>query len=144
MTNIGIIISVMRDIFAVCNSESNLFIVTTSEFSVYWAQNRELSTNPCSRFLYSLGPRFLHQMEPSGACIQFRTVAFNWVHYQARLSNMVVVIVEINLRWINICKTSATLRSTSVGFDRSFRKFSAKVSLILSIILILYVDGSCL
>ena len=29
----------------------DLFIVTTSEFSVYWAQNRELSTNPCSRFL---------------------------------------------------------------------------------------------
>ena len=26
-----------------------LFIVTISEFSVYWAQNQELSTNPCSR-----------------------------------------------------------------------------------------------
>ena len=39
-------------------TDSNLFIVTTYmyEFSVYWAQNSELSTDPCSRFLYGLGP----------------------------------------------------------------------------------------
>ena len=38
-------------------TDSNLFIVTTSEFSVYGAQNRELSTNPCSSFVYSIEPR---------------------------------------------------------------------------------------
>ena len=35
---------------------TQICLVTASEFSVYWAQNLELSTNPCSRFLYSLGP----------------------------------------------------------------------------------------
>ena len=33
-----------------------MFIITTSEFSNFGARNLELSTNPCSKFLYNLGP----------------------------------------------------------------------------------------
>ena len=44
---------------------SNLFIVTTS-FSIYWAQNRELSTNPSSGSLYSHGPWFALAREIPG------------------------------------------------------------------------------
>ena len=48
--------------------KNGLHIVTTSEFSVYWAQNRELSTDPCSGFLYSLGP---YRSSVFGCCLGF-------------------------------------------------------------------------
>ena len=57
----------------VSNSIANIwyndsFIVTASEFSAFKAQNRELSTNPCSRFLYSLGPLQLQHVVKHGLC----------------------------------------------------------------------------
>ena len=42
-----------------------MFIITTSEFSKFGAQNLELSTNPCSKFLYNLGPWCRDALAPS-------------------------------------------------------------------------------